>query len=836
MATEQQSAAATRVAQLQRDICNLYRRELKSSSHINVITAAKDSKFARPQRERIKVSSLPKEYRSNTTKEEVLLDYVEQFRKQLARLYPGRAGVLLCPENEGGVPKFVPTFMRPVKVPFPELQDYKECARFVADHIAFKQLEDLHKPPRRMVSPTTLLSWREGTSYDMSVLLTSLLIGAGYDAYCVSGYAAPDIALMNLSNCECPMLNSLAEARAKDKAASAPAASPYDALLLTRPVLDSSFSKLQAERDRLAQQAKLQQGQAAQDAQAGQAQEQPKYVPRYQHCWVLVKPGKGVEKPLFIEPTRAEVEEAAEKSERFIWVDSVWNHTNVWVNMQKTEELPGSYALGEVDKWDAVLLEERDAAVPRPGTEILKLPPPWVEKPVILEDDFKDRYPNCCSVLKYRRCVQERYSENYLVNGMVVRLIRTQDDQWTTPVEIREYYAKRNDKLERRTRYLDEAGAETKMHELFARGKGAGLREIIVEQNGNTLVFAPPEESIRIDGLLMRQEVTGRKIIEKLSGRTDHLVHRSITFGEAVEHQPDGSVPAEKIGQVITVSPRQSYKVAKITLQFSRNPETVADKDVEKVVYHIAQRKIDLKFHKPLGRIIACTRTYDSEGTATMFLADPHIEKPPARELHDDYVRLVNLKATAITGVQTDTLEATDIMLKREQEEAAVGLCLSVYDTRWRKPGVSELSMPLQDEPEKAETAVDYLRPYLILLKMERKEVVASPELAMLLRRACMASYRARLEAREELIAQRWEQAKVLLVRHEEAYRRTHEGIPNAGHHGPTEAEIAHEKLVAAAKFAIRVLDERLQKIRTQGPAKYEEMHKKLSNELSLPL
>ncbi len=41
-----------------------------------------------------------------------------------------------------------------------------------------------------MPSPANVLDWQQGDSFDFSVVLCSLLIGAGYDAYCVYG-AAP---------------------------------------------------------------------------------------------------------------------------------------------------------------------------------------------------------------------------------------------------------------------------------------------------------------------------------------------------------------------------------------------------------------------------------------------------------------------------------------------------------------------------------------------------------------------------------------------------------------------------------------------------------------------
>lgn len=43
------------------------------------------------------------------------------------------------------------------------------------------------------------MKWQKGDSFDLSILLTSLLIGVGYDAYCVFGLAPRDITTKNES-------------------------------------------------------------------------------------------------------------------------------------------------------------------------------------------------------------------------------------------------------------------------------------------------------------------------------------------------------------------------------------------------------------------------------------------------------------------------------------------------------------------------------------------------------------------------------------------------------------------------------------------------------------
>ena len=60
--------------------------------------------------------------------------------------------------------------------------------------------------PKTLVSPTLVLKQQKGSCFDYAVLLTSLLIGVGYDAYCVCGYADQEVTLLNQMRKTCPLL------------------------------------------------------------------------------------------------------------------------------------------------------------------------------------------------------------------------------------------------------------------------------------------------------------------------------------------------------------------------------------------------------------------------------------------------------------------------------------------------------------------------------------------------------------------------------------------------------------------------------------------------------
>jgi len=65
--------------------------------------------------------------------------------------------------------------------------------------------------PTRLLSPATVLRLQQGHCFEYSTVLASLLIGVGYDAYVVSGYATKEICLMDETRETCPMMKPIPE-------------------------------------------------------------------------------------------------------------------------------------------------------------------------------------------------------------------------------------------------------------------------------------------------------------------------------------------------------------------------------------------------------------------------------------------------------------------------------------------------------------------------------------------------------------------------------------------------------------------------------------------------
>ena len=87
------------------------------------------------------------------------------------------------------------------------------CGYSLKDLSAFLIFPPLHLQPETQVSPTLVLKRQTGNCFDYSIFLCSLLIGVGYDAYCMCGYATQDVALLNQIRKTCPELEEKEEVR-----------------------------------------------------------------------------------------------------------------------------------------------------------------------------------------------------------------------------------------------------------------------------------------------------------------------------------------------------------------------------------------------------------------------------------------------------------------------------------------------------------------------------------------------------------------------------------------------------------------------------------------------
>lgn len=324
------------------------------------------------------VPELEESYGVNTLKEALALEYVDNFRVQFESLYPSRRPLMLVPQNELGVPKFVCTTVRPSQLPYKDLYEADKAASFVSDFVRYELLEDPTVPPEVLPSPTTVLKWRVGDCFDMATLLVSMLTGVGYDAYVVCGYASRRVTNRDQSGLECPAL----KVSAVEVKAVAPEVRPYT-IRPVRPVLKSKYLEQMDARKLAAAQSRASLGSAASkvngdgplkpsvEGSEGGAQKSADSHDEKKdresgaqrvHAWVLVRAGKReVGRDFFVEPSTGDFFQADDGG--YLGVEAVWNHRNYWVNMQQPSSVPSikfvDFDLEDSSKWEYMFIESR---------------------------------------------------------------------------------------------------------------------------------------------------------------------------------------------------------------------------------------------------------------------------------------------------------------------------------------------------------------------------------------------------------------------------------------------------------------------------------------------
>ena len=116
----------------------------------------------------------------------------------------------------------------------------------------------------------------------------------------------------------------------------------------------------------------------------------------------------------------------------------------------------------------------------------------------------------------------------------------------------------------------------------------------------NLLVFYPES---RLDGMISREEILGKKTIELYANRRDRLIYRSVTYRTDAE-EPTGE----------TEQHQRPLEIRKLTEKFSRDDTLNCDADVAKRVFYLTENRIRLDFHFGEDRITRSSRVFHKEG------------------------------------------------------------------------------------------------------------------------------------------------------------------------------------------------------------------------------
>jgi hypothetical protein len=173
----------------------------------------------------------------------------------------------------------------------------------------------------------------------MANLLCSILIGNGFDAYVVHGYAPRYISLHDQSTTPCPLVSKVDSSASSSASVEADGEdeeedknNPYT---IPQNILkNSAYLEKQKEKQRIAglDSFVLWSGDAVDVSDPVPADDG---VPRV-HAWVLVRPGRrDVKETMFLEPSTGRAFSVA--GSPYLGIETLWNHQNFWINMEPSK-------------------------------------------------------------------------------------------------------------------------------------------------------------------------------------------------------------------------------------------------------------------------------------------------------------------------------------------------------------------------------------------------------------------------------------------------------------------------------------------------------------------
>mmetsp|Transcript_23324 Transcript_23324/g.50572 ORF Transcript_23324/g.50572 Transcript_23324/m.50572 type:complete len:767 (+) Transcript_23324:47-2347(+) len=424
-------------------------------------------------------------------------------------------------QNEYGTVKALPTFVRPTLLPYPNLYDLAGMLQFV---FRFVENEPLllaatmgSSNPNTSsssgtdngttwsncgtsssiiaASPQQTVDWKAGDALDKSMLLTSLLIGAGYDAYVVLGTAPSWLRSGDTGLLEVPANWGGGDDRS-DEAQHGWRGMPLSTGTELLPAPESDCNNLGL------------------------------------HAWVLVRPGRrgrndDDDAAVFADPmvgrifpVESATDEQGPSSSPYGSIASIFSHRNQWTNASSDSDtcMPLRVDLDDSNVWQPIYSESSP------------VPPPWAKKINICQSDVELRYPrHGRRVELYHKAKLELFAGT---DDETRKLTRYHDEERMEEVECLELHSEeRTDHLTKR-RILP---LENKMTESYSVFHPLGLKHwsetLGVE---STISFHP---RVRLDGLVCRREVFGKLIEEIFEHRHDGLIKRSIRVKRVAEEE-----------------------------------------------------------------------------------------------------------------------------------------------------------------------------------------------------------------------------------------------------------------------------------------------------------
>ena len=728
-----------------------------------------------------------------------------------------------------------------------------ECAVFLAGYMIYEPLDPQTEPPKVLPSPCQSLKWHTGDSFDMAMILCSVLIGNGYDAYVVHGYAPKYITLHDQTRTQCPLISKIysptPQAASDSVSSGGPETDDNPYVPPDNEVRTSKYLELQKEKKR-------QEGLDSFVLWCSDGNDSPPLdsggdSTRRMHAWVLVRAGmRDVEEHTFLEPTTGRAYSTGNSP--YLGIESLWNKTNYWVNVNVDAapsvldfSLSSSSTAGTPVQWESVFLESPasrwrgtaagrgaakehsredlnpstedagDDSAAMNGTEVLErtldAPPPWCASITIDRAKYLLRYPPVGRrTVQYHKAKVDYFARNQHPQAMVMRVILYLDTARVTVSEIHEWFENRRDKLYKRVRYLLQGRF---VEEFFPGSVGEVKRWEEWPGKRRDLDFYVDG---RLDRMYRREEVIADKISEYFSGRPDFLTHRSMMVTldkEKANAKNSYTLPATGLSG--------DLYVLRINQSFDRDPSVPSGTDIAHRIFYLTEGRVNTQYHFAEGKITQKVKSYshaksggvlsgpgedmsseDVEGIQEAAL----IERECFTTVKQNYMQMLNIvkiRSEFEVDIHNDKIEKT--VFEHALERAEKGATGAV--------GVEE------DNQSDAK-GVDYLTPFLRgipdLSKITKEE-------ALEVRQLCLDALKARLVERANIIQSRLNEENAKLARKQEQFQRSQR-------EGDLSTE-EYERYCTEAMFRIQILEQRLVAHEESAIQKFGNLDSKLSQE-----
>jgi len=788
-------------------------------------------------------------YCSNTPKEELLLEHVREFEEQFVNVY-GNRFLFLAPPNEYGVAKFLPSTIRPTHLPYKELYEVKPCAQFLADFFNYDELKPPDRYPGVIPAPHSVLKWQAGDCFDISIALCSLLIGVGYDAYCVSGFAPRFITTRNEARSACPQLEWGEEEKREEAQAD-----EEDYFIPKKPPLKSEYQ----EAKRIAEavdKARIDEEEMKSDSEDDPSSDEDEYENRRIHCWVLVRKGsREVQQDMYVEPTTGRIYDV--KRCPYLKIDLIWNHRNLWVNMQVCNASQVELDLYNSRYFEYVMLDEESAGAAAEdvgdaggeegdgdraerAAQVLDMPPPWSERLEIPREAFHARCYKGEKTIFYHKCKVEQYAPYTQDDGLVQRITLYKDVRRQIPLETRETFKHRRDRLyERICRPM-----QSETVERFRPGRpsstpsapGGALKQFreVLAVSRELLFY-----NSRLDGLIRCVEMIGKKMFEYFEDRDDRLIYHSVTLDPSLAGAPRAGQKPKDTYMVESVG---DVPIRKMTQKYARNAAVPPDEDPYKICYFLAEGKIRVDYHREPGQLTYKSITYVNEDGILYSL--PRTGPQPTQQ---EVQKLLQMQNSCKEIIDESHGRTHNELQQRRKEESNVRASRSVQAGKKRKLGllgsredvlepsaydlaresarVDALREGAEEEKQEEKSSkVDVLAPYLVdFMNKETGYVQLDSLQAELVMKKCTQDFRKRLTDRAEIIQAR--------LRDEQNQLRDRRAQMQRRGDNVEKEEREFERYQSQAMFRTQILEQRLARHEMQAIEKFQELERTLQDD-----